>query len=137
MHHRQFDRPHLQHLGAQRRHFKHLLEGDPGKPPGLGLDARVGRIDAVDVGIDIAAVGLHRRGDRNRTGIGSATPQRRDAVVGTDALEAGDDSHLSLAEALDQERAVDVIDAGSAVRVVGPDRDLPALPRTRMHAHRL
>jgi hypothetical protein len=58
MHHGQFDRAHLQHLGAERGHFQHFLEGDLRQALRLRHDARIGRVDAVDIGVDIAAVGL-------------------------------------------------------------------------------
>ena len=37
----------------------------------LGHDARVGGVDAVDVGVDQALVGLQRRGHRHRRGVAS------------------------------------------------------------------
>ena len=81
VHHGELDRAHLQHLGAERGHFEHFLERHLGEPPRLRHDARVGRIDAVDVGIDVAAVGADRRRDRDRAGVGAAAAERRDAVV--------------------------------------------------------
>ena len=52
------------------------------------------------------------------------------------ALEAGDHRDLlALLEALDQFVAVDLDDARGAVRVVGQDRQLPALPGARFDAH--
>ncbi len=66
VHHGELDRAHLQHLGAERGHFQHLLEGDPVEPPGLGDDARIGGVDAVDVGVDVAAVGADAGGDAPR-----------------------------------------------------------------------
>ena len=78
MHHGELDRAHLQHLGAERRHLQHLLEGDLVQPPRLRHDARIGRIDAVDVGVDVAAVRADRRGDGDRAGVGAAAAERRD-----------------------------------------------------------
>jgi len=137
VHHGEFDRAHLENLGAERGHFEHFLEADLGEPPRLGFDARVGGVDAVDVGIDVAAVGLHGGGDRHGAGIRTAAPERGDAVVRAGALESRDHGHLSLAEALDQEGAVNLGDARRAMGVVGPDRDLPALPGPGMDAYRL
>ena len=48
---------------------------------GLRHDARVGRVDAVDIGIDVAAIGIQRRGQRDRRGIRPAAAQCGDAVV--------------------------------------------------------
>src|SRR5208283_1437627 len=98
-----------------------------------GDDARVGGIDPVDVGVDIAALGLERGGQRHGGGVGAAAAERGDAVVGRDALEAGDDGDLADVHAADQFGAVDVLDACLAVRGVGLDGDLPALPGARLH----
>ena len=67
-------------------------------------------------------------GQRDCRGIRSAAPQRGDAVVGAEALEARHHGHLARLHATDQFGALDARDAGLAVRVVGADRDLPALP---------
>ena len=61
VHHGEFDRAHLQNLGAERSHFEHFLEGDAVEPTRLRHDPRIGRIDAVDIGIDVAAIGIERR----------------------------------------------------------------------------
>ena len=53
---------------------------------------------------------------------------------GLDALEARDHRHLAGLHALDQQRAVDALDARLAMRVVGHDRHLPALPGPRLDA---
>ena len=47
----------------------------------LGHDARVGGVDAVDVGVDLALVGLQRRGERHRRGVGAAAAERGDVAV--------------------------------------------------------
>ena len=57
--------------------------------------------------------------------------------LGRDALEAGDHRDLALLQARAHLLAGDVVDARRAVRVVGDDRDLPALPGARLDAHRL
>src|SRR3546814_10468218 len=62
--HRQADRAGLEHLGADAREFEHLLIGDIIKLAGASDDPRVGRVNTVNIGVDIAAVGLHRRRDR-------------------------------------------------------------------------
>ena len=45
----------------------------------------------VDVGVDLADVGVERRGERDRGRVGAAAAERRDVELGRDALEAGDD----------------------------------------------
>ena len=136
VHHRQFDRAHLQHLGAERSHFQHFLERHFGEPARLRHHARVGRVDAVDVGVDIASIGRDRRRKRNRGRIRAAAPQRRHPVGGfMHALETGDDGDLARRKPLAEPRPVDARDAGRAMHVVGDKRDLPPRPRARLEPH--
>ena len=58
---RVLDRAQLQHLRARGRHLQHLLEGDDRQLARVGDDARVGAVDARDVGVDLADVGARAR----------------------------------------------------------------------------
>ena len=81
-----------QHLRAGRRHLEHLLVGDGVELRGVGHDPRVGGEDAVDVGVDLADVGVQRGGQRDRGGVRAAAAQGGDVLgVLADALETGDD----------------------------------------------
>jgi hypothetical protein len=66
VHHAELDRAHLHDLGAERGELEHFLVGDLGKPLRARHHARIGGVDAVDVGVDVAALGLDRRRDRDR-----------------------------------------------------------------------
>ena len=130
IHHRQFDRAHLQHLGAERSHFQHFLERHFGEPARLRHDARVGRVDAVDVGIDIAAVGRDRRGERNR----ATCPSRRARASspGWSALctpwKPATTAISPAANPSPSRVSVDARDAGRAMRVVGDESEFATLP---------
>ena len=80
--HRKLDRTCLQDLGALRGHLEHLFVGHAVDLLRLLDDARIGRVDAVDVRIDVATIGLERRRQRHRRGVGAAAAQRRDAPFG-------------------------------------------------------
>jgi hypothetical protein len=72
-----------------------------GRACGRGHDARVGGEDAVDVGVDLAHVGLERGGERHRGRVGAAPAQGGDLLgVLADALEAGDDDDVTLGQRL-------------------------------------
>src|SRR6202011_6286332 len=77
--------------------------------------------------------------DRDRRGVGTASPQRGDSPRRrVDALEAGDDrDFLALLETVDQLRAVDLEYPRRGVGLAGLDRDLPALPGTRLNPEAL
>src|SRR4051812_15553480 len=70
---------------------------------------------------------------------GTAAAQRGDAAGdGIDALEAGDDrDFLAILEPVDDLAAVDGDDARRGMGLAGLDRDLPALPGSRLDADRL
>ena len=136
VHHRHFDRAHLQDLGAERGHFEHFLERHLVEPPRLRHDARVGRVDAVDVGVDVAAVGADRRGERHRRRVRAAAPERRHPV--RSACRPWKPATTAISPRLkpSMSRAPSIVgDARRAVRVVGQERDLPALPRARREPH--
>ena len=62
----ELDAAQRQHLAAGAGHLEHLVEVDVGQLAGLRHDARVGGEHAGDVGVDLAAVGAERRGQRRR-----------------------------------------------------------------------
>ena len=65
----------------------------------LGDDPRVGGEDAVDVGVDLADVGVERGGERDGGGVGAAAAEGGDVLgVLADALEPGDDGDVARVE---------------------------------------
>ncbi len=92
--HGEADRACLQHLGADRGQFEHLFIGDEVELAGACNDARIGGIDAVNVGVDVAAVGLDRRRHGDRRRVGSAASQRGHPAIVHHALKTRDDRDL-------------------------------------------
>ena len=89
----------VQHLGAAGGQLQHLLVGDPVELARVRDDARVGGEDAVDVGVDLADVGVQGGRQRDRGGVGAAAAERGDVLgVLADALEAGDDRDVAVVE---------------------------------------
>ena len=67
----------------------------------FGTTRGIGRVDAIDIGVDVAKIGLERDRDRNRAGVGAAAAERRQPVaILLDALEARDDRDLAAVEPL-------------------------------------
>ncbi len=128
---RELDRADLQHLRTEARHFEHFLEGDDIEAPRLRLDSRIGRVDAVDVGEDLAFVGLERGGERDAGRVRTAAAEGRDVVVLVDALEAGNDDDATVIQVVDDLLVVDGLDPRLVVRAVGDDLDLAAGIRAR------
>ena len=106
--------------------------------PGVRHDARVGGEDAVDVGVDLADVGLQRGGQRDGGGVRAAAAQRGDVLaVLADALEAGDQHDQALVERRPQPAGGDVDDLGVAVGAGGDHAGLRAGERPGLGAERL
>ena len=137
----ELDRARLHHLGALVGELEHLLVVDLIDEPRVGDDPRVGRVDALDVGVDLAAVGAEGRGEGHGGRIGSAATERRhlaeeERLVGR-ALEAGHDDDAALLELLADAQRLDVRDPGAPMAPVGPDARLGSGQRDRVHAERL
>ncbi len=135
--HRQADRARLQHLRPDRGQFEHFLVGDFLQFSRARHDPRVGGVDTIDIGVDVAAIGLHRRRDRHRRGVRSTAPERGDAGVVIDALKTGDDRDFARRETRVERGGVDSLDPRRGVRIARRDRELPAEPAPRRDARRL
>ena len=135
--HRQPDRACLEHLGPDAGEFEHFLIGHRGLLARLGDDPRVGGIDTVDIGIDVAAIRAngcsHRHGGRIRP----AAAQRGQPALAREALEAGDHGDLAALHAGDQRVRIDAVDPRLGMRLDRVDRHLPAKPAARLATERL
>lgn len=137
MYHGKLNRAHLKHLGTKRCHFQHFFKCNAGKALGLGFNARVGRIDAIDISIDVATVGLHTGRNRNCRGIRATAAQCCNTIIRADALETCNNSYLSHFHPTDDFRTVDFLNTGSTVSIIGLDWNLPTLPRTCINTYGL
>jgi len=130
----EFDRADLQHLGAEARHFEHFLEGDGLQAARLRHDARVGGVDAVDVGVNLALVRFQCGRQRHAGGVGTAAPQGGDVALFVDALEAGDHQHVAGIQIGTHLLFVDRQNARLGEGVVGEDAHLRAGVALRLQA---
>src|SRR4029453_2691960 len=85
---------------AARRELEHLVVADRVELARARDDAWVGGEDAVDVRVDLAALGAERGGERHGRRVGAPPAQRRHLVRGRDALEACDEDDPALVERL-------------------------------------
>jgi hypothetical protein len=100
----------------------------------FGLDARVGRVDAIDVRVALAARAQHGSEAHGRE-VGGAAAQRRHVEVLGDALEAGDDDDASPRQLLPHALRLNADDACAAVHGVGAHAGLGAGEADRLVAH--
>ncbi len=134
----ELDRPHLHHLGALVRQLEHLLVADDRELAGVRHETRVGGVDALDVRVDLAAIGPQRGSQRDRGRVGAAAAERR-SLHQLDraralALEAGDDDDLPVGHLGPDPDRIDPGDTGLAVGAVGHDPGLGAGQRDGRHA---
>ena len=127
----ELDRAQHQHLGAGRGQLEHLLVRDGVELAGLRDEARVGREDALDVGVDLARVRFERGRERDRGRVRAAAAERRHLLRGRDALEAGDEHDRALGERFVDPPRADLEHLRARVVGVGDDARLRAGERDR------
>ena len=122
-----FDAAQVQDLGAGGGQFQHFLAGDRVDLLGGGNHARVGGVDAVHVGVDLADVGFQGGGQGHGGGVRAAAAQGGDFVGGAaHALEPGHDGDVALVQGRADAVRIDVDDARLAVDAVGDHAGLGA-----------
>ena len=129
-----FHRTDLQHLGAHAGHFQHFLKTDDAHAARLRNNARIGGIDAIDIGVDQTLVSLQCRSNGHRRGVTATTPQRRDIALIVDSLETGDDDNFASAQCGSYAFVVDLPDPRLGIGAVGMHRNLPAGKTDGRHA---
>ena len=124
----------MQNLRALTRELEHFLERDFVETPRLRDDPRIGSVDAVDVGVDLAFVRLERSGQRNARCIRAAAPQCRDVAVGVDALKARDDDDRASVQVAAHPLPVDFQNTRLRKRAVGQHANLAAGVASRLQS---
>jgi hypothetical protein len=86
--------------------------------------ARVGGKHAVDVGKNLAHLGLKRRGQGHGGGVAPTTAEGGDLALARHALVASDDDHPARLELLENPHRTHLDDAGRGMGLVGDDAAL-------------
>src|SRR6266849_171211 len=115
----ELDRAALHHLRAEAGQLKHFVVGNLAELARAGHDARVGGIDAIDVGVNLAKIGLECRRQRDRGQVGAAASEGRDLAFGRLALKAGDDDNVSVIEQRVDLFGSDILDFRLRMNAVG------------------
>src|SRR5690606_18607454 len=102
-------------LGAEGGEFEHRLIADALDLAGIGDDARVGGVDAVHIGVDLADLGADGGGDGDCAGVAAAAAEGGDVALIGGALEAGDDDDAAAVEFALNAIALDGADTGAGV----------------------
>ena len=134
------DRTVVHHVRPGTGQFQHLVVADPLDEPGLGNHARIGRVDAVDVGEDFTDVGPENGGQGDGRGVAAAAAKRGYVARLVNPLKTGGDDDVALVDPMDP-LGRDGMDAGLGMGVVGADAHLGAghadgLVPERMNGHR-
>ena len=100
-----------------------------------GDDPRIGAVDAVDVGVDLADVGVERGRERDGGRVGAAAAERRDVASSVETpWKPATIAILPAVERLVDAAAAHLDDPGPAVARVGDDPGLRARERDRLVA---
>ena len=127
----------MEHLRPLLGKQKHVVIGNTLQTPCLRTDARVRGIDPGNIRIDLAAVGMKRRGQRHRAQIASAATERGHIAVFIHALKSGDQHHAALVQLVLDALPADGRNLCPAMLPVGQDRDLPGAKRDGRNTKRM
>ncbi len=127
----------VEHLRPGLGHLLQAREIDLRQVHGLGHDARIGRVDAVDVAVDLAALGPERRREGHRGGVAAAATERRDLAAVAHALVTRDDDDATARQLVLDAVGAHLEDARVEVAVVGDDAALRAGEADRVGAARV
>ena len=134
---RELHRARLHHLRAEAGQFQHLVVGNFADLLRVRHQPRVGGVDPVHVRVDLAAVGLQRRGQRDRGQVRAAPAERGDVPVVVLSLETRDDHDVARVEILEDFLRRNVGDLRLGVEAVGDDPRLRAGQRDGGDAERV
>ena len=134
---RKFHASRLHDFRAERRHFQKFLVRHFGDFAGVFDHARVGCVDAADVGVDLADVGFESRRQRDCRKVASAASERGNVAVAVDSLKARDYHDLAARQAFANVAARDFHYSCAGVGVVGNNARLRARSRHRFDSQRV
>ena len=127
----------MHHARPEARQLQHFVVGDRSQAAGFRQNPRVGRVDAVDVGVDLAQVGIEHGGQGHGRGVGAAAAERRDVAVLINPLKPGCDHDRPVGQQFLHVVGRDRLDARLGMRRVGADADLGSGEAHRLAASRL
>ena len=123
---RDLDGTRVQHARAMRGQFQHRVVVDTRDLHGLRHDARIGRVDAIHIGVDLAPLRIQGRCQRHRGRVGAAAAQGRHLTLGAHPLEPGHDDDPSRGQRGADAVAAHVEDLRIGVTAIGDDAALRA-----------
>ena len=127
----------MEHLGALRRQFQHLIISNFFQLAGVGHDTGIGGIHTVYIRVDLAQAGLEGGCQRHSAGIGTSAAQCSHIAVAVHALEAGDDDDAVLIQLCLNALGINLFDAGIRVDACGLNAHLPGRQGDAGQAHAL
>ena len=117
---------HLQHARARAGKLQHVVVADNVELLRARAHARVSRVHAVHVRIDLAHIGPEAVRHRHRRGVRPTAAERGNVAVRVDALESGHHRDHAVANRIHDALVVHLHDLGLGVRAVRFDAGLAA-----------
>ena len=119
-----FHSAYLQYLRAHTGHFQHFFKGNPVEAARAVHDTWIGGVDAVDIRVDLALVGLEGRSEGDCRGIGAAAAKCGNTAVFVHALKTRHHHDGAVGEIGVQALVIDFTDAGLGMGTVGENAHL-------------
>jgi 2-polyprenyl-6-hydroxyphenyl methylase/3-demethylubiquinone-9 3-methyltransferase len=133
----ELDRAGLHNFGAEAGQFQHFIVRNLFQFPGVRHQARVGGINAVHIGINLAQIGLKSRCQSDGREVGAAAPERGDLPFNSLSLKTGDDHDVALVQQLVDSFRGDILNFGFGMNAISHDAGLGPREGDRRHFERV
>lgn len=114
----------LHDTGAEFRHFQHFAVRNLVDFLRIGNDTRIGRVHAVNVGIDFTNISMDGTGNGNGCRIGTTAAERRNITMPRNPLETGNDDDIALIQCFHDAARFQCQDAAFIKSIAGLDAGL-------------
>ncbi len=133
----EFHRPALHHLRAEAGQLHHFVIRNFIQLSRIGHHARIGRVHAIHVRINLAQVRFQNRSQRNRRQVRSSPPQRGNAPVTRLPLKPRHDHHVAFVQHRMNLPGRDVVNLRLRVNSIGHNARLCTGQRNRRQIQRM
>ena len=134
---REFNGARLQDSCTFARKLEHIIVGNHVELARMRGNARVGRIDAVDIRIDLAHIRVETRCQSDRRRIRTTTTERSDVAIVRETLEACDHHDRTAFELFANAIGLNDLNLRAGEFIIGNDAGLPTGEAHSFMAERL
>ncbi len=133
----EFNRPRVHDPRTRRGHLQHDVKADLVHLSRLRHHARIGRVDAVHIRVDLAEFRAEQRGQRHRRRVRGPAPERKNLSARINPLKSSDDHDLVVRQLPVDTFTINALNPRPRVYAVRNQPQLPGRQADRMMPRRI